>query len=421
MEQASFIQELAYQTVRISIIPLASIRLNYFDAVVMVGCDDRQLPSQPDHGSIFSRAMLKALDDQLPVYEYLSQARDLSQLLMAHRHVDFIWQEYQKAQEVNRPAAWLTRLQLGLPSFKDASVVLPIGEIQSQGIYSASTQVADAKLLPTYISPSSYQSLRSCPYRFFVQYILKLRSPKALQDISEFGSIGTLLHEVLKYFYRSYAKQPSFQNLDAQRLWMKKELEAISMEHWDRCIQQNGKMLYEQEQWLAQIPDWVQWQLHQEANGWKFVEAEKNLEFALPLAKGMSVLVKGRADRIDQKGTQEFRVWDYKFKSIEKLKKSQKLIDDDPQLLMYSNALIQDADQAITMNDAGWVSLRNPNDKARELLQVLDSEALVDLQDQMTSVLNQVWEGKPLVANGPSQICQYCDARGLCRKGMWES
>ena len=131
--------------------------------------------------------------------------------------------------------------------------------------------------------------------------------------------------------------------------------------------------------------------------------------------------MKGRADRIDQKGTQEFRVWDYKFKSIEKLKKSQKLIDDDPQLLMYSNALIQDADQAITMNDAGWVSLRNPNDKARELLQVLDSEALVDLQDQMTSVLNQVWEGKPLVANGPSQICQYCDARGLCRKGMWES
>jgi len=421
MEQASFIQDLEYQEVRIAIIPLASIRLNYFDAVVMVGCDDRQLPSQPEHGSIFSKAMLKALDDQLPVFEYLSQARDLSQLLMAHRHVDFLWQEYQKTQEVNRPAAWLTRLQMGLPSFKDATIVLPIGEIQSQGIVTASAKVMYSELLPTYISPSSYQSLRSCPYRFFVTYILKLRSPKALQDLSEFGSIGTLLHEILKFFYRSYVKQKPFQDLDAQRVWMNKELEIISIEHWDQLIQQNGHMLYEQEQWLAQIPDWIEWQLQQESNGWKFVEAEKNLEFALQLANGIAIKVKGRADRVDQKDSGDYRVLDYKFKNIEKLKKSQKLIDDDPQLLMYSKALTQDADSAITINDAGWVSLRDPEGKERGLLQEVHPDILEDLEDQMTTVLNKVWEGKPLLANGPSQICQYCDARGLCRKGMWES
>jgi ATP-dependent helicase/nuclease subunit B len=421
MEQASFVQDLEYQEVRIAIIPLASIRLNYFDAVVMVGCDDRQLPSQPDQGSIFSRAMLKALDDQLPVFEYLSQARDLSQLLMAHRHVDFIWQEYQKAQEVNRPAGWLTRLQMAIPSFKDTSIVLPIGDIQSQGIDSAKAQVLYSELLPTYISPSSYQSLRSCPYRFFVTYVLNLRSPKALQDFSEFGSIGTLLHEILKVFYRSYAKQKHFQDFDAKRVWMKKELEAISMEHWNRLIQQNGNMLYEQEQWMAQIPDWVEWQLHQEANGWKFVEAEKNLEFALQLANGIAIVVKGRADRIDQKGANEYRIWDYKFKNIAKLKKSQQLIDDDPQLLMYSNALIQNADPTIKIEDTGWVSLRNPGSKEREVLQEVHTDLLQELKDQMTSVLNQVWDGKPLLANGPSQVCHYCDARGLCRKGMWES
>ena len=62
---------------------------------------------------------------------------------------------------------------------------------------------------------------------------------------------------------------------------MEQELRAISKEQWKKLIQLNGQLLYEQEQWLEQIPDWVDWQLNQEGNGWKFDEAEKNLEFAL--------------------------------------------------------------------------------------------------------------------------------------------
>ena len=419
LEQSSFTQELEYQSVRISIIPLSSTRLNRFDAVVMVGCDNRQLPSPVDHGSIFSRAMLKALDEQLPVYEYLSQARDLSQLLVTHIYVDFLWQEFQKAEEVNRPAAWLTRLQMGLPSFKDVSIDLSIGQTQSVGMLPSKTKVLYPGLLPTQISPSSYQSLRTCPYRFFVTYILKLRSPKALQDMSEFGSIGTLLHDILKEFYRSYDKHQAFPSQPAQRKWMEQELTTISREQWNKLIQLNGQLLYEQEQWLEQVPAWVDWQLNQESNGWRFDEAEKNLEFALQLSNGVSILVKGRADRIDRKAHHELRVWDYKFKSLEKLKKSQKHLEDDPQLLMYSNALLVKGDSEISIRDTGWIGLRDPKGMDRTVMQELSPEILEDLQGQMTSVLSQVWQGKSLPANGPTQICQYCEARGLCRKGMF--
>jgi ATP-dependent helicase/nuclease subunit B len=419
MEQSSFTQDVEYQSVRISIIPLSSTRLNQFDAVVMVGCDNRQLPSPVDHGSIFSRAMLTALDEQLPVYEYLSQARDLSQLLVTHNYVDFLWQEFQKAEEVNRPAAWLTRLQMGLPSFKDASIELSIGQTQSVSMLPSTTKVIYSGLLPTQISPSSYQTLRTCPYRFFVSYILQLRSPKALQHLSEFGSIGTLLHDILKEFYRSYDKHQISPSQTAQRKWMEQELRAISKEQWKKLIQLNGQLLYEQEQWLEQIPDWVDWQLNQEGNGWKFDEAEKNLEFALQLSNGVSVLVKGRADRIDRKENNEFRVWDYKFKSLDKLKKSQKHLEDDPQLLMYSNALLVKGDSEISVKDTGWIGLRDPKGKDRAVMQELSPEILEDLQDQMTSVLSQVWQGRSLPANGPTQICQYCEARGLCRKGMF--
>jgi hypothetical protein len=35
------------------------------------------------------------------------------------------------------------------------------------------------------------------------------------------------------------------------------------------------------------------------------------------------------------------------------------------------------------------------------------------------SDIEKVWGGEALKATGPDSVCQYCQVRGLCRKGMW--
>jgi ATP-dependent helicase/nuclease subunit B len=37
----------------------------------------------------------------------------------------------------------------------------------------------------------------------------------------------------------------------------------------------------------------------------------------------------------------------------------------------------------------------------------------------MIADIEALWGGSPVVASAPDSVCQYCQARGICRKGMW--
>ncbi|MDP3620975.1 MAG: hypothetical protein Q8R65_03530, partial [Polynucleobacter sp.] len=38
---------------------------------------------------------------------------------------------------------------------------------------------------------------------------------------------------------------------------------------------------------------------------------------------------------------------------------------------------------------------------------------------QITNDIELLWSRKALHAFAPDSVCQYCEARGICRKGMW--
>jgi len=419
IDQASYVQKSQRKTINIAFIPLSAIRFNHYSAVVMIGCDERQLPSVKDYGSIFSRAMLKELDEALPESEYIQQARDLSQLLTSHKHVDLLWQEYQKSQEKNRLCGWLARLQIDLPHLTK-TISIQEAEVPYKPQTRSSSPVLYSELLPKKLSPSAYKALRACPYQFYVSYILGLRSPKALQEQSDFGQIGSLLHAILHQFYQMYQKE-IFSDEVIKHQWMIDTLEKLSKEQWGKLIALNGQLFADQQKWLNQIPLWIDWQLGQESNGWQFAQSEKNVEFSLQLSSGDLITIYGRVDRVDIKNNLELKVWDYKFKNGDQLKKSNEQINDDPQILIYSKALaLTHRYRLQEVKHAGWISLREANEEHRDLEIEVNADRLNQLEEQICNDLNQVWTGISMPANGPQQVCKYCDARGLCRKGMWE-
>jgi ATP-dependent helicase/nuclease subunit B len=50
----------------------------------------------------------------------------------------------------------------------------------------------------------------------------------------------------------------------------------------------------------------------------------------------------------------------------------------------------------------------------------LDGETDVDaISRRLPELLEAIAAGATLRASGIDAVCQYCEARGLCRKGMW--
>ena len=168
--------------------------------------------------------------------------------------------------------------------------------------------------------------------------------------------------------------------------------------------------------WETLIPDWINWHIEREEAGWVFHDGEKPVGFDLETNFG-SIRVAGFVDRLDIHAEQGVEVIDYKYSSKDSINKKKKNIEDDPQLVIYAKAV--DGDDLVnrqSVSSASWVSIK----EADTSIQVEDlSEHMKNLPAQMIADLEALWAGSPVIASAPDSICQYCQARGICRKGMW--
>ena len=114
LEDASYEETGKEAQANLSILPLSSTRLRQFDAVVVVGCDEQQLPAFSEPPLFFSDALNRLLKTSTMNAQYVQQARDLSQLLVSCASVDLLWQSKSKNGEPLRPSAWIQRLQTKL-------------------------------------------------------------------------------------------------------------------------------------------------------------------------------------------------------------------------------------------------------------------------------------------------------------------
>ena len=86
-------------------------------------------------------------------------------------------------------------------------------------------------------------------------------------------------------------------------------------------------------------------------------------------------------------------------------------------LVIYAKAVDRDdMVNRLPVCNASWVSIK----EAETVIEVEDLfEHVNQLPKQMIADLEALWGGSPVMASAPDSICQYCQARGVCRKGMW--
>ena len=440
IEEASY-QEVGQQAqATLSILPLSSTRLREFDAVVLVGCDEQQLPAFSEPPLFFSDTLNRLLKASTVTAQYIQQARDLSQLLISCPQVDLLWQSKSKSGEPLRPSAWISRLRTQLPDWPILEAKPDTHSNQSDPLQEAVTTVNPEIALPISMSPSAYKALRDCPYRYYVRSILGLRKAKEFEEGFDASLAGQVLHALLKNFFQALKteEQKSHSRIhegeDARREWMQEHLIKHSEKEFERLIKGDARVTGTLRDWQKQIPSFVDWQLKREAEGWQYHDAELPVGFMVMLTDPDGVQreieIAGRADRFDVNvnNSNAAAVIDYKNQGIAKIKKRADHLLDDPQLLIYARAVNENAIAAHlpgrTIEQAEWVSLKADLKKADDkIVRAHPVEQMPEMMEQFSEQLNEdlevLWARKPMKAFAPDSVCQYCEARGICRKGMW--
>ena len=422
----------------LSILPLSSTRMRDFEAVVVVGCDEQQLPAYSEPPLFFSDALNQLLKTSTIAMQFVQQSRDLSQLLVSCPSVDLLWQGKSNNGEPLRPSAWIQRLQNQV-KWEAIPVQLKKRTFEAAPMEMAVAHFEEDLPLPLSMSPSAYKALRDCPYRYYVRSLLGLRKNKEFDEGFDASLAGQTLHKLLKRFYYALktheCTNPSLKtDEDQRRAWMEKNLNDYSEQEFAALIEGDARVMGTLRDWQKQIPSFIDWQLQREQAGWEYFDGEVKVGFDLPFqdADGniKMIRIEGYADRYDVNidNSKIAPVIDYKNQRFEKVKARAEHILDDPQLLIYAKAANegQESHKLIGhhVQQAEWVALKADVSKGEQ--KAVRSQEVVDMPAtmrrftvQMTKDVEQLWAKKPIQAFAPQGICQYCEARGICRKGIW--
>ncbi len=380
------------------ITPLARAMLRPFGAVVLPGADAATLgPVNPQAG-LLADADAAALG--LPSLAERREAEGYSFAQLLRAPVLTLLRCAFAGAEPLPPSPLLERLAgaaaragHGLPAWQDGRE--PLAPVPRARLRAA----ADAGgCLPAALSASAIEALRNCPYQFFSRVLLGLREADELEQELSKRDYGTWLHAVLKRFHEVRGED------DDTGLRAAAEAELAMVDAAD--------FLPFSAAFERLRPLYLAWLAESEAGGQRYAAGELDREarpFAAPL---QALMVKGRIDRIDEspRGT-----WllDYKTGDAKGLKDKVATPLEDTQLATY--ALLSGAEPGL---QAAYLVL--DDGKGIALLQHEDvSDTALALRDGLQADLLAVRAGAPLPALGEGKVCDYCEARGLCRKDDW--
>ena len=396
---------------------LASTQLRRFDAALVLGCDAAHLPG-PDPVAMFFNQGVRA-ELGLPTWpeRVREMEEQLAALIATCPAVVVTWQRVLGGEEnllspiVERLAALhLLAYRADLRAEADparlaAAEVRSPGERAAIGPTRRPAPAAPAALLPRRISASGYNSLVACPYQFHARYVLRLAELDDVQELIEKKDYGSAVHGVLAKFHRAYPRISDVDPAAAAR-----ELEEMSDREFATAVARNYLARAWLARWKALIPAYLDWQREWEGAGWRWTAGEVTKAASVETPNGNRIELHGRLDRVDE-GPGGVAVLDYKTSDPARLKKMLEDPGEDVQLPVY--ALLW----GVPVAEALFLSME------REEVKPIAVEGVQPLAEAVRARLAEVFDalaaGAPLPAQGVEGACEYCEARGLCRRNYW--
>ena len=396
LEAASFVPVHPPQA-QVVILPLSQLLGRPMQAVVMPGCDEVRLAVSPEPPGLWTPAQRELLG--LPSRAVLAAtARTVWDYLLCMPHVDLLWRASEAGERL-MPSGFVQELLL-------KKIVALAADPRVQRLCTAQPTPRPqptGKALPvTRLSASAYEDLRRCPYRFFALHQLRLQASSELE--SELGKrdFGNWLHTLLHHFHEALKQAPQ-QDLPGRVAMINGAAEQASTE----LGLSRSEFLPFAAIWPRVRQGYLEWLAAHEASGAQFMEGEvwKNM----PLGP---VTLIGKLDRIDQLPDGGHWVIDYKTEAPSTTQGRINNAREDTQLAFYA-ALLADDTLAAAYVNLGEKAATKTHEQAD----------IVDLRDglihSIVTDMTRIAEGALLPALGEGKACDFCTARGLCRKDFW--
>ena len=382
---------------QVVILPLAQLLGRPMQAVVFPGCDEIRLQVSPDPAGRWTPAQRELLG--LHSRQTLdSMARQAWQYAIQLPHVDLLWRTSEAGERL-MPSGFVQEMLL------DHMPALAADARSLRALQAQATQhpMPTGEALPVKrLSASAYEDLRRCPYRFFALRQLKLQEADELDSEISKRDFGNWLHSLLRYFHEALKESPT--PVHQARLAMIN----IAAERATQALGlSDSEFLPFAAAWPRVREGYLTWLSAHEASGAVFETAEVWRE--MPLGE---ITLIGKLDRIDRQGSEHTLLIDYKTEpratTAERIKDGL----EDTQLAFYA-ALMEDDTLA-----AAYVNLGE-----KDPTRTYEQPDIVGLRDELIdSILTdmaRIARGAPLPALGEGKACDYCAARGLCRKDFW--
>ena len=405
MEAALFLAPMSDR--RVVMLPLNGMHLRRFEAVLVVGADAMHLPSVSAETLFFANAVRRELGLATRESRQLQQLRDFAEMLAFNDTVVLSWQAHREG-EPNPVSHWISRLALDLARCGAPSLALHAAGLASHRLQASPPQrpaPTAPTALPAKLSASGHASLVACPYQFFATRMLGLSGLDELSGQLEKRDYGDWLHQILHDYHAGLANRAIPASERAAFL------QTVTQQVFDVALAKSAAALGYFDRWQKAMPAYFAWAEAREAAGWRFVSGEEWREQPLRWATG-GIMLHGRLDRIDCNAEGELAVLDYKTNNLPTLKK--RLTDNEDHQLAFYGLLSSTAPAS-----ACYVALEPTRERVDAVAVADFTVATVRLQRQLRDTLQAISEGAALRASGVTAVCQYCDVRGLCRKGAW--
>ena len=394
---------------QVVILPLEQLLGRPMAAVVFPGCDELSLPVSPEPGGPWTptQRVLLGLPSRA---ELASAARSAWDHALQLPHVNVLWRTSAGGERL-MPSGFVQTLLLDhpmplAPDPRTARVValaptlppLPVGQA----------------LPVTQLSASAYDDLRRCPYRFFALRQLRLQTSDELDSELDKRDFGNWLHSTLSRFHDTLKNDPN----PSPVIDFPARVALLNTAS-DQATQALGLSPAEFLPFAAAWPrvrdGYLAWLVEHEATGAQFETSETKRE--LRLGQGGLTLI-GTIDRVDvvhMLGGPPFTlVIDYKTEPRTTTTDRIKSGGEDTQLAFYA-ALMADDTLA-----AAYVNLGE-----KEPTKTYDQPDINDMRvgviESVLSDMSRIAAGAALPALGEGKACDYCNARGLCRKDFWKT
>lgn len=401
---------------QVVILPLAQLLGRSLDAVVLAGCDETHLPASPEPPGAWTPLQRVALG--LPTRAALAAVAKKSwDCALTSPRLDILWRTGESGER-NMPSEFVQALahqlklrqqestaQAGqgeapLPVFAEDPRVVVALQANASHMPSPSGQA----LVVQRLSASAYSDLRRCPYRFFALRQLQLSEEDELEAEVDKRDFGNWLHRVLFHFQNALKEEGTADRAAQVHLINRAAQQATA----DLGLSA-AEFLPFSAAWPRVRAGYLDWLDDHVETGHRFEQAEVWKEMRL----GPVTLV-GKLDRLDRQKDGKLLVMDYKTESRTLTGERIKAGNEDTQLAFYT-ALFDVDDIAAAYVNVG----------EKDHTKVFAQPDIVALRSQLAEGiledLQGIAAGKAMPALGEGFACDYCAARGLCRKDFWSA